>query len=957
MPNLSLSLLGSFQATLDGQPVTGFESNKVRALLAYLAVEADRPHARDELIGLLWPDQPDATARANLRQALANLRHAIGDRTAATPFLSTTSDSIQFHLTEHGSIDAAAFSELIAACHVHAHRRLETCRTCAQRLQQAVELYRGDFLAQFVQSGSEAFEEWALIQRERLHRDMLDALYALAEHHDRRSEYDLVRRYATRQLELDPWREEAQRQLMRAFALNRQRSAALAQYETCRRVLAHELGAEPSQETVALHAKIKADRLPHADQQHNLPMALTSLIGRKQERAEIDRLLETSTCRRLTLTGPGGIGKTRLALQAASEHVGLFADGVWLVELAALSDPALVLPAIAPALGLREQGPHELRELLVDFLRPREVLLVLDNCEHLIEACAQIVDDLTQACPQLSVLTTSREALKVAGEVIFRVPPLTTPDPWHIPATAALADYEAVQLFVERAMTALPDFVMTDAHGTIVAQICHRLDGVPLAIELAAARLTTLSVEQIAARLDDRLRLLTAGLRTALPRQQTLRATMDWSYDLLTGDERILFRRLAVFAGSWTFEATEVVVGQDCLAPNKVLDGLTHLIDKSLVVVTPQANEVRYRMLETIHEFACEKLSEADEIEAVRAHHLEFYVQFAEQVEPFLRDANQNQWLDRIEAEHDNLRAAFAWSLESGKATIGLHLAIALGDFWQRRSHVSEGSNWLGKALPAANPISVPTLADALIQLANLMWQQGNCQQASEFFEEGLMLCRKLGDPQRTARALSVGGKVAHAQGDRERAAWRLEESLALFREVGASDKWGTAIVLLWLADVRMRQGDNERAALLCEESLDLFRELGDSWGIAFSLGTAGEMARRQGDPTRAVALFAEALKLHWELGNKVNIPFSLEALAIVATVQGQPDRAARLWGAAEATREATNTPVPSSYENDYASFVEDARTQLTEPVFVAIWAEGRAMTLDQAIELALEQN
>ena len=355
MPSLSLSLLGSFQAVLDGHPVAGIESNKVRALLAYLAVEADCPHSRDELIGLLWPDQPDATARANLRQALANLRHAIGDRTSTTPFILATFDSVQFQRSSNSSIDVVTFTGLITACQTHAHRRLETCRSCAQRLQQAAELYRGDFLAQFVQSGSEAFEEWALIQRERLHREVLDALYALAEHYDRRSDYAQALQYATRQLELDPWREEAHRQVMRALALSGQRSAALAQYETCRRVLAEELGAEPSQETVLLQAKIAADQLVRADQRHNLPVALTPLIGRKRELTEIDHLLETPTCRLLTLTGPGGIGKTRLALQATFDRIWTFHDGTWWIELAAISDPILVSQVIASAFGIHDQ--------------------------------------------------------------------------------------------------------------------------------------------------------------------------------------------------------------------------------------------------------------------------------------------------------------------------------------------------------------------------------------------------------------------------------------------------------------------------------------------------------------------------------------------------------------------------------------------------------------------------
>ena len=538
-----------------------------------------------------------------------NLRQVIGDRTAATPFLTTTSDSIHFQRSPQCTIDVVTFTELIRTCQVHAHRRLETCRSCAQRLQQAVELYRGGFLAQFVQSGSEAFEEWTLIKRERLHREVLAALYTLAEHSDRRGEYDRVQQYATRQLELDVWREEAHRQLMRALALSGQRSAALAQYETCRRVLTEELGAEPSKETAALCEQIKAAALTQAERRNNLPTALTPLIGRGHELAEIDRLLETPTGRLLTLTGPGGIGKTRLAVQAAYHQVGLFADGVWLIELAALSDPTLIPQAIASVLDLREQATRSVQDVLGDFLKSREILLVLDNCEHVVDACARLAADLLRAGPRLSILATSLEVLNVAGEVILRVPALTTPDPHHVSSGAALAQYEAVQLFVERAVTAVPDFSVTDSNAAAIAQVCHRLDGIPLAIELAAARVRGLKVEQIAQRLDDRFRLLTSGGRTALPQHQTLRAMIDWSHSLLTEPERILFRRLAVFAGSWSIEAAEAVCGdQGGIGREDVLDVLLHLVDKSLIGVDEHNVETRYHMLETIREYAWERL-------------------------------------------------------------------------------------------------------------------------------------------------------------------------------------------------------------------------------------------------------------------------------------------------------------------------------------------------------------
>jgi len=509
MPQLRLQLLGPFQATLDERPITGFESNKVRALLAYLVVEADRPHSRDELIGLLWPDQPDATARANLRQALANLRNAIGDRTSEAPFISTTTDSVQFNRTDRCWIDVVQFTALIATCKTHVHRRLETCRSCAQRLQQAVELYRGDFLAQFVQSGSEAFEEWALIQRERLHRDVLDALYALAEHHDRRGEYDQIRRYAARQIELDPWREEAHRQLMRALALSGQRSAALTQYETCRRALAEELGVEPATETHSLFEQIKAGALTQPQRRHNLPAALTPLLGREHELAEISRRLEMPACRLLTLTGPGGIGKTHLALQAAADHIGMFTHGVYFVSLASLDAPEYMVTAIAAALQFTFPEQQDSQTQLFNHLRDKDLLLVLDNFEHLL-AGTGLITELLQRAPQVTILVTSRERLNVNGEWSMNISGLRVP-----PASAVeqIEDYSAVKLFVQTAQRVQAGFSVPGPERSCVVHLCQLVDGMPLALELAAGWVRALSCQDIAQEIESGLAILASPKR------------------------------------------------------------------------------------------------------------------------------------------------------------------------------------------------------------------------------------------------------------------------------------------------------------------------------------------------------------------------------------------------------------------------------------------------------------
>ncbi|MDQ4075572.1 MAG: AAA family ATPase, partial [Chloroflexota bacterium] len=395
MAHLSLSFLGPLQVTLDGNEVTDFQYDKVRALLAYLATEADCPHRRDALLGLLWPELSEQAARTNLRQALAALRGAIGDRSAAPPFLLISRESIQFNLASDHWLDVTAFTTLLDTCERHTHRRAESCRSCAVRLQQAIELYQGDFLAQFFLPDNEVFEEWALLKREWLHRRQVEALSRLIGYHERRGAYEEACEYARRQLELDPWHEEAHRQLMRLLVLSGKRSAALSQYERCRRLLTEELGVEPAEETTALHERIQDDELAAltevnllalpAEHRHNLPPQLTPFIGREEELAEISERLESGDCRLVTLVGPGGIGKTRLALQAATEQLEAFADGVYFVPLAALGSPELLIPTIATALKCPLFGQAEPRVQLLDHLRTKEILLVLDNFEHLLE--------------------------------------------------------------------------------------------------------------------------------------------------------------------------------------------------------------------------------------------------------------------------------------------------------------------------------------------------------------------------------------------------------------------------------------------------------------------------------------------------------------------------------------------------------------------------------------------
>ena len=608
MGRLSLALLGSFQATLDSRPITKFASDKVRALLAYLAVEADRPHRREALAGLLWPDWPDASALTNLRNALSSLRKAIGDRETVAPVVLADRETVQFNSAGDAWVDVQAFRSL-----TDPHQPIDG-------LEHGIALYRGPLLEGF-SCDCGPFEEWLQVVREQLQRQCLISLARLAGHHERHGDLDKACQVAWKQLDLAPWQEEAHRQLMRLLALSGQRSAALAQYETCRQVLQSELGVEPAPETVVLYESIRdgtfqAQAVTQASTslsagsaappRHNLPAQLSTFIVREKEIVLVKQKLTEH--RLVTLTGSGGVGKTRLSIQVGREVLPLFPHGVWLVELAPLADPALVPQTVIQVFGLQQNADRSPLTMLADYFREKTALLVLDNCEHLIDACAQLAEHLLRHCPEVRILASSREALGIEGEAAFRVPSLSLP-PVDASTREALTHSEAAQLFLDRTAMAAPDWRLTDADAPVIAQICRRLDGIPLAIELAASRVKLLKMEQIAARLDDAFRLLTGGSRTALPRQQTLRATIDWSYNLLSEAERSALRRLSVFAGGWTLEAAEAICAGDDVDARDVLDLLTQLVNKSLVMVEhKQGESARYCLLETIRQYAHEKL-------------------------------------------------------------------------------------------------------------------------------------------------------------------------------------------------------------------------------------------------------------------------------------------------------------------------------------------------------------
>jgi predicted ATPase/class 3 adenylate cyclase len=724
-------------------------------------------------------------------------------------------------------------------------------------------------------------------------------------------------------------------------------------------------------------------------QPNNLPVQLTSFIGRERQKGEVRRLLSASRC--LTLTGSGGAGKTRLALQVAAEALEEFPDGVWLVELAVLSDPTLVPQAVASALGVTEQPSRSMMDTLREGVRDKSMLVLLDNCEHVVAACAHLTIAVLKACPNLRILATSREALGVTGEITWRVPPLSLPDPQNLPPLDRFKKYEAVRLFTDRAVASAPQFAVTRSTAPAVAKICHRLDGIPLAIELAAARVKVLAVEQIAARLDDRFRLLTGGGRAAVLRQQTLRAAMDWSFDLLSEAERLLLRRLSVFAGGWTLEAAEAVCSRNGVDASDILDLLTQLVDKSLVIAETRGGEARHRLLETVRQYGRERLVEAKEEADIRRLHRDWYLDLAEGDKPRRSGQEHMRWLERLETEHDNLRAALEWSLGSGDPQAALRLAAAAFRLWWR-GHFDEGRHWLevslavndkspsllrAKALVALGDIlreqgeyrraaevcgeslrlyrewgDERGIADVLEGLGRLAWRRSDYQRATAFFEESLALNRKLGRESQVARSFNALGNVAHAQGDYQRAAAFQRESVALHRAL--NDEWDLAVSLDSLGNAEWRRGDDHRAMVFLEESLVLFRKLAFKRGIAVALLSIGAVALSRGHYERAKESFEESLALRRELGDRRGVASVLDKFGDLAQSLDRRERAAQLFGAAEAIREGIGAPLGPSGRADRERGLAAVRAGLGDAAFAAAWAAGRAMTLEQAAEYAL---
>ncbi|MGH2682225.1 MAG: ATP-binding protein [Actinomycetota bacterium] len=683
---------------------------------------------------------------------------------------------------------------------------------------------------------------------------------------------------------------------------------------------------------------------------NNLPVQLTSFVGREEEIAEVRRLLGRT--RLLTLTGPGGTGKTRLALQVAAEILTEFADGSFFADLSAVTDPTLVPSAVAQALGVPEVAGRPILEAVRDHLRDREILLVVDNFEQVAEA-GPVIEDLLTAAPKLKVLVTSRLVLSLRGEHEYTVPPLEPPDPERLPDVLTLGRFEAVQLFTERALAVRPGFRVTEENAPAVAEITARLDGLPLAIELAATRTKVLTPEQILPRLQNRLSILTSGARTLPDRQRTLRGAIAWSHDLLDDDERRLFARLSVFTGGWTLESAEAVCDPEGIGLD-ALEGLTSLVDKSLVRRTePAQGHPRFSMLETIREFGREQLASGDDRDVVPRRHAEFFLGLATEAEPHLTADDQGEWLDRCDQEHANIRAALRWAIEGGRADRAQEATGALWRFWQQRGHLAEGRRWFEEilSLPSGQG-RTSARAKALTGAGGIAWWQNDQAAARTFYGEALAVERELGDPAHVAEALYNQAFVVGAGGDLESADRLLEESLDLYRRAGEERGVARTLVMLVMRDAVA--GEWGRVSARIEEAVAIWRRVGDRLQLAFDLvwlSFAYGRMRRAGQ-ARSVAL--EALELFREVDNPTGIALAFLDLAFLATWEGRHEDAIRLAGALESLRERTGGGPPSGFggmlEGDPAA---EARANLSEEVAQRAWEEGRAMSVEEAVAFA----
>ena len=1084
-----ITLFGGLSAQQNERVITRFRTQKTGALLAYLAFYLDRSHLREVLFELLWPECVPDLGRQSLSMALSSLRHQLeppGVPRGAVIIADYKSVRLN---PEAVTTDVAEFEAALLSAG-QAQSDIERVR----HLADAVALYRGALLPDY-------FENWILREQQRLEGLFFQSLRHLIEYYENADDIPRALDYAHHGVAMDPLREEAHYELMRLYAVAGQPTAALRQYAELERILREEFHDTPTDATRELARRISnqlsvtSDQLAVSRRQlavsrrqkaagkkqqaeknqpsiidhqpltinyqpltiSRLPLTLTRFFGREKEIAWLKEQLTSEETRLMTLTGAGGTGKTRLAIEVAKQLVEPLRGAVWFVPLADLSDAKLIEGALLEALHVPRSANAEPLEQVVEVLSRQPSLLVLDNLEHLIgklgnweigklrDAETQfpnspisqfpqsVVRTLLERVPTLKLLVTSRQRLGLTGEREYFVPPLPTPQeysdvpifgysghapitqpPEYVPYSVWAMTFASVQLFVDRAQAVRPDFQVTEANAQALAELCDRLEGIPLAIELAAARALVMSPAQMLAQLEHRFDFLVSRRRDVAERHRTLRAAIDWSYRLLTPELQQFFMRLSVFRGGWTLEAAEAVAGSESMSQRvnesmnplthepidplthaslDVLDVLEQLRECSLILCEETNGAMRFRMLETVREYCWERLTELgeEEVRQARRRHLEFFMRLAEQAAAQWASAEQGTWLERLDAEHDNVRAALEWGLENDPIK-ALRITLALVRFWVARGHISEGREWFSRTLVRAQDAPLSLRADALNRAGVLARWQNDYAQAIGQSEEALSLYRQMGNQHGVASALMNLGVYAHDQGDFERARTLHEEMLQIARELDAK-AWvgialdnlgdiafdegdyeqatalheesltikqetgnlsGIATSLSTLGKIAEAGGDLERAQTLYEESLTIMRELGIKWGVAQSLQHLARVAYRRGHYPQARALNAESLTMRQELGNKDGIAKNLDWMAMLTVAQQQAERAVVLFAAADALRKSIGVALPRFYRDERDASLAAARAALGDKTFAAAWAKGRALTLEQAVAYAL---
>jgi predicted ATPase/DNA-binding SARP family transcriptional activator len=992
---LMIFTLGGVRIQRADESITGLTTKKAEALLIYLAAN-HRPQPREVLAELLWDERTQSQAMANLRGVLTNLRQVLGE------YLAITRDTAGINPEAEVWLDAMELENNL----VDLHKPGWLSAASAEQVAKALELLKGEFLQGFSVLDCRGFEDWATRERERLHHLAVDGYSALVNYALDQKDFVQGMVYAGRSLESDPLNENAHRQMMQLLAANGQRTAALAQFETYQKLLNDELGVEPEVETRRLYEQIRAGTSSSSTSvevsqakkvailKHNLPVQLTSFIGRESEISEIKKLLNTTHL--LTLTGVGGTGKTRLALQVAADLVDQFSEGVWLVELAPLRDPSQVVPAVVTVLGLQEQPGRPLVEVLVNYLHEKQLLLVLDNCEHLVESCAILATQLLRSCPELKILTTSRLHLNVAGETIFHVPPLALPDPERVKLPRSLAQYEAVRLFIERAKALQSSFTLTDDNSRAVTQICTHLDGIPLAIELAAARLRHLSLAQILTHLSDRFSLLIGGSRIGLPRQQTLRATLDWSYELLNDKEKKLFNRLAVFNGGWTLEAAEniccdksgTVPADKTIHKSQILYLMGELVDHSLVTVLDKNCEKRYSMLETIRQFGLENLTRTNEIIDLKDRHLDYYLHSFYQGK--LIYVKKLEWFERWEPDYYNLREAMVYAIDHNLEA-AITLIGPLIPFSDHKIPANETHAWAFHLFHLTRSWPEGRLrAMAIWHAGDRLSDSGHEARGEVLLKAALEMAKTYGDIYMTIDILNDLYWAKLWQNDLKGMIVIAEQHLALSQELGV-EKYQLGYSQWQLGEALSQNGDNKNGRRYIESALNIQREENNILFTALPLESLARIEHEEHDNILAIELYSEcvAVERQWfrarllgrlisfglvylEEGKAhearmlfdesidvaeewhVDLPCRFfSGMAGVATLHRQMEQAAQLFGYAAVFSEQPHGIMLELYHRVIDPLIYKARESLGEVEFTRLRAEGSKLSLEQAMELA----